>query len=260
MILKKKYPLFLGISLAILFSCEEKEKTAPNCDLLEVNAQAQPASCGSSDGSITASVSGGQEPYEFSLNGTDFQPSPAFATLASGSYMVTVRDKNSCSATANVIINENSTISASFESQLSGCDGSEGTITITSSGGQGSHLYSINDGAFQTSNSFTGLSQNTYTVTVKDEAGCTKISEVTVNSGISFATVIKPIIDGNCAVSGCHVQGGQSPNFTSFNNIKSNAAMIKIKTGDRSMPKVGSLTEQEIQQIACWVDDGALQN
>lgn len=43
-------------------------------------------------GEISLSVKGGSSPYEFSLDGTDFQSSPVFSGLVKGIYEITVRD------------------------------------------------------------------------------------------------------------------------------------------------------------------------
>ena len=45
-----------------------------------------------------------------------------------------------------------------------------------------------------------------------------------------------------------------------FANVQGNAGQIKTLTGNRTMPAEGSLTQAEIDMIACWVDDGAVAN
>jgi hypothetical protein len=80
-------------------------------------------------------------------------------------------------------------------------------------------------------------------------------------SVVTFTDVIKPIIDTNCTVSGCHVIGTGLPDFTQFSNIKTYAAEIRERTSTRDMPRGGRvLTNLQIAQIACWVDSGALNN
>jgi len=74
---------------------------------------------------------------------------------------------------------------------------------------------------------------------------------------VGFSSVIQPIIQTNCAISGCHVPGTGLPNFQDVNQIKSNADEIKNRTRSRDMPRVGSLSQEEIDQISCWVDSGA---
>jgi len=84
---------------------------------------------------------------------------------------------------------------------------------------------------------------------VEDDSSC--------DPDISFAVNIKPIIDNNCLQ--CH-GGIQLPNLSSYAGISANANDIKFEVVSRAMPQVGSLTEEEIQLISCWVDNGALNN
>jgi predicted dienelactone hydrolase len=52
-------------------------------------------------GTITAVAAGGLPPYEYSLDGQTFQASSTFGGLDEGTYSVTVRDANGCTATAS---------------------------------------------------------------------------------------------------------------------------------------------------------------
>jgi uncharacterized membrane protein len=74
----------------------------------------------------------------------------------------------------------------------------------------------------------------------------------------SFSLHVKTIIDNNCIQ--CHGQGGNSPNLTTYNDASSNANSIKSEVVSRRMPQGSSLTNEEIQAIRCWVDEGALNN
>lgn len=75
---------------------------------------------------------------------------------------------------------------------------------------------------------------------------------------ITFTGNVKSIIDSNCIQ--CHGNGGTSPNLTTLNSIKANANKVKSEVVSRRMPRGGSLTQTEIDAIACWVDNGALDN
>ena len=75
---------------------------------------------------------------------------------------------------------------------------------------------------------------------------------------VGFSSVIQPIIETNCAIRGCHVPGTGRANFEDVNQIKFNAVEIKQRTQSRDMPRgSGSLSQEEIDQISCWVDSGA---
>ncbi|HMO63442.1 MAG TPA: gliding motility-associated C-terminal domain-containing protein [Ferruginibacter sp.] len=60
--------------------------------------------------------------------------------------------------------------------------GSTGTITVTASGGTPPYQYKIDNGAFSSSNIFTGLAEGEYSITVQDAANTTKDTLVTVSA------------------------------------------------------------------------------
>ncbi len=139
------------------------------------------------------------------------------------------------------------------------CGQTGGSFDVTASGGVGKITYSINGTSFQDANSFKNLAAGKYTVTVKDANNCTNTAQATVESGTSYKAAVKSIIETSCAISGCHA-GSQSPNFTSFANIQANAERIKTRTLAKTMPPSSRLSDQQINLIKCWVDDGAKDN
>ena len=81
--------------------------------------------------------------------------------------------------------------------------------------------------------------------------------------GVHFSDTIEPIISMNCAVAGCHVTGSQLPTLETYEQIAANASLIKDRTSSGIMPPPTSgisLSAEEINNIACWVDAGAPQN
>ncbi len=82
-------------------------------------------------------------------------------------------------------------------------------------------------------------------------------------SRVSYADDIRPILDTNCQISGCHGSNAGIPDWSTYETVSANAANIKTKTGNQSMPPASSgksLTNEQIQMIADWVDDGAENN
>ena len=115
--------------------------------------------------------------------------------------------------------------------------------------------------SLQSSGTFDGLAAGKYTVhAVETGTGCETSTEATVLSGVSFSADIQSIITAKCAVSGCHVSGTGRANFTDLSVIQSNATGIKNRTQSGNMPKNDTITEEQKDLIACWVDDGALNN
>lgn len=79
----------------------------------------------------------------------------------------------------------------------------------------------------------------------------------------SLTENVIPIINANCAVSGCHVPGVQAPDLTNKDVIIAAAPLIRTQVQARTMPPSEAdnpLSTDEIQTIVCWVDNGAQEN
>lgn len=146
---------------------------------------------------------------------------------------------------------------------LSSVEGQEsGEITASTSGGKSPYMYSLDGTNFQSSGTFSSLAAGNYSVTVVDANDCTHNVMETVDEipVVSYANQIRPIIDADCQKSPCHGTNGNIPTFATYADVKAKADRIKAKTADKSMPKDGSLSDNEIQLIADWVDQGAPEN
>ena len=219
--------------------------------------------CGTSTGEIVVSSTGGSGNVQFQLGTGALQQSGTFQGLAAGTYELHAIDvADGCQATIEVVIVETGQISFTVITNANaGCGTNNGQISISASGGSGDYMYQIDNGTPQASNVFSSLSASTHTIRVIDDNGCESDDSVNVLSGVSFSGTIKNIIDTKCAISGCHNgDNGASRNWTVFANVQNNAANIKSLTQSRIMPQTGSLTQEQIDLIACWVDDGALNN
>ncbi|MGV1046886.1 T9SS type B sorting domain-containing protein, partial [Limnohabitans sp.] len=83
----------------------------------------------------------------------------------------------------------------SFTTLVTDAFSDNATITVTVSGGSGTLLYQLDEGSFQSSNVFTGVSAGEHTVTVIDSEGCTFITQnVTV---IDYPKYFTPNGDGH---------------------------------------------------------------
>ena len=63
------------------------------------------------DASIAASAMGGVAPYTYSKDGTTFQTSATFSTLATGNYTITAKDANGCIGNIQVTVSGPATVS-----------------------------------------------------------------------------------------------------------------------------------------------------
>lgn len=140
------------------------------------------ATCGNSNGSITAFGSGGAAPLQYSVNGNTYQLSGTFTNLTPGAYTVYVKDANGCIRTVAVTVANTPAPTVTAVTTTAVCSNVNGSITATGNGGVAPLQYSINGTSFQASNIFTGLAAGSYTVTVKDITGCTAITTVIVGS------------------------------------------------------------------------------
>jgi len=249
-----------------IFSCGDDvapvdcQKTGP---ILSLGTVVDAASCSVADGSIKASATGGKEPYEFSINDQLGQPSGQFDNLNAGIYTVLIKDANGCTASVdNVMVKASDFTFNADITEDNACLAGNGAVVVDVADGNPPYTYKLGNGTFTDNNSFSGLSAGNHIISVKDNIGCSVTLSVTVPrgfTGTSWTTEIKPIMENSCALSGCH-NGSSRPDLRTFEKAKFYAKSIKSKTQDRSMPREGTLTQQQIDIIACWVDDGAFEN
>jgi hypothetical protein len=74
-----------------------------------------------------------------------------------------------------------------------------------------------------------------------------------------FAANVAPLIQANCAISGCHAAGSMNgPGaLTSYASVKNSVALIRPAVVSGKMPKNGSLSAEQKNTIVCWIDAGA---
>lgn len=258
----RRQPLLLIFFSFALNACTEEVATpAIDCNEAPIAVEIvhkEDTECSASEGLVEVEASGGTGNYEYKIGTRSFQESPLFTDLPGGTYTVTVRDEN-CEENILVAINNINGMNVAVVATESGCENDLGFITIEAENGTPPYLFKIDQNDFQEENIFDELAQGNYTIVAKDATGCEVSQAVTVNSGISYTNTVATIIATNCAVSGCH-SGTQAPDFREFGNIKQNASSIKSQVASRNMPKDGTLSQQQINAIVCWVDDGAPQN
>lgn len=251
------------ISLLSFLSCsKDSEDPGVDCSIsdLAIEIAASVKSDCDVPGSVTLLASGGEEDYTYSLDGESFQTSSIFENLFAGGFTFTVRDDVGCTASINFTLESEPTgITLNLSGTESNCTSSTGSISADATGGVGELLYSIDGSGFSATSQFPGLSPGEYSVTVKDEEECSVTKTLQVLTNTSLANDIMPIITKDCAISGCH-NGSQSPRLLSTAEVMSNANRIKSETQAGSMPRDRTLTQTEIDLIACWVDDGAKDN
>lgn len=267
--MKKYLPLIIPAAILMgiaTYSCiSEKEIKPVDCSINPVvisSVAVEPARCKENDGKINIVAAGGSGTYTYSINGTSYQVNSGFENLAAGAYTVSVKDDNGCSAEQEVKVdNESGLILTVVSTTESGCGTSNGKIELSASDGFEPYMYKTEGGNYQDSNILTGLFSGDYTVYTIDANGCETMATARVETGISYENSIATLIAESCATASCHDGSNDDlPDFTDFEVIQEKAGRIKIRTGEKTMPPGGGLSDEEIAQIACWVDDGALDN
>lgn len=87
--------------------------------------------------------------------------------------------------------------------------------------------------------------------------------------GVCYQTQIEPIINSNCAMSGCHDGTGEAGSLTSYNDVmqyvkpgkpdKSKLVQVITGKGEEFMPPASNsaLTQDQINLIQQWILEGA---
>ncbi|MEQ9467225.1 MAG: hypothetical protein RLN88_07415 [Ekhidna sp.] len=225
---------------------EITDHTKPDCDV---------------EGSITVSGSGGTKPYSYSIDGVNFQSSTVFDGLAASTYTITIKDADECKkqASFNLQAGPNGITVNISSKTASDCLQATGSLVVSASGGDNNFTYSLDGESNQQSSTFKMIGTGNHSIRVTDGTGCTASISTYLESNVSLTDDIFPIIDTNCAISGCH-NGTQFPNLTTSSGIRQHASQIKSETQAGTMPRDGFLSQNEIDLIACWVDDGAKDN
>ena len=128
--------------------------------------------------------------FEVSFNGGIYVPATSpYTTTADGTYTFKVSDSQGCQAVSiPVVVTPTTTPTATFtQSNVKCTGGSDGSIIVTAANGILPYQYSINGGAFQSSNIFTGLTAGAYTIVVKDAKDC---DSATLNVTITEPTAL----------------------------------------------------------------------
>ena len=144
---------------------------------------------GGSDGTILVTLNATDDPpFLYSLDGgTTTQNDPLFTGLAAGNYNVTVISAKGCEDTLPITIDQPTDLTATAASTIFTCDPGDNSqndaqITVTPAGGTPPYLFSIDGVNFVDNGGVFNVSADaTYTITVRDDNGCT----VAVNETIA---------------------------------------------------------------------------
>ena len=251
------------LTVVYIVSCQYNKLESPvDCSQsnLDFTATITDTDCGLTTGLIEIIATAGEPPYSYSLDGGSIQGTSIFEGLGAGDYQVKVTDNLGCTSEKIVAVANKNGLTVSSTSTLSDCGSTNGSINVNASNGVEPYQYQLDSEPPQASPDFV-VGPGLYIILITDNNGCEFVLSQIVKSNTLYATDIQPIMSNSCAINGCHDGSNSSlPNFNNLSVVQANASMIRSRTQSRNMPKTGSLTQNQIDLIACWVDDGALDN
>lgn len=231
-----------------------------------VSATTTPANAtcfGGSNGSILVTPSGGTSPYDFSIDGGTSYPvtgltTHTFTGLTAQNYNIRVRDANGCQSTVVVTtVGQAADITFTPGVVNATCfNGTDGSITITPTGGTSPYDFSIDGGATYpvvglTTNTFTGLTAQNYNLRVRDVNGCVSsivVQAVTAPTGVTINTTtstpascagfndgtinVTSVTGGNGVYQYSNDNGATFQGSASFTGLAADSYDIVVKDGN----------------------------
>jgi hypothetical protein len=181
--------------------------TQPTAVTSSITSSTAPTCYNGGNGSVTATAGGGVGGYTYSLNGGTYQAGATFSSLSNGSYYITVKDSNGCTATSSTTTFNVTAPNATFTIQNVSCyGGADGSIVVSGgSGGSGSgYSASINNSTyFSLPKTFGSLNSasSPYTIYIKDSSGCVQY----YNQNITQPTILTGTLTLTAADDGTNI-------------------------------------------------------
>lgn len=169
--------------------------------------------CNATNGSITATPSGGVPPYTYSWSSIGQIDSIA-DNIGAGPYTLSVTDNGGCQYTQDIFLSNANGPTVSLTSMDVSCGSvNDGSITLTVSGGLYPYTYAWSNG--DNDSLANNLTAGIYNVTITDQVGCVSIASDTIfnSTGLNVDADITNIScnstnDGTITLS---VTGGSMP-------------------------------------------------
>jgi large repetitive protein len=199
---------------------------------------------GGSDGAVTVAADSGTglAPYMYSIDGGTWQSAGTFSGISLGNHIAHIRDALLCTFDLPFVITQPAPVSGTVSSLkgVSCFGGSNGSVTITAAGGTPPYKFSLNGGAYQGSNVFSGLSAGSYTVTIKDNNGCTSVVLLTVTQPsmpVSGSVIVTNVLCYGASTGAVNLTaaGGTPPYSYLWSNGSATEDIVNLPAGNYSV-------------------------
>jgi len=149
---------------------------------------------GATNGSATATMTGGASPYTYSWSNGAITSN--IQNVTSGIYTVTVTDNNGCFGVQTVGITQPAQLAVAVSSNNVSCfGGNSGSANTTVSGGTSPYTYSWSNGTTQSQ--ISNLISQIYMITITDKNGCSVMQTVNITQPSSI-TLQASSISSSC--------------------------------------------------------------
>jgi hypothetical protein len=231
---------------------------------------------GGSNGVITVSgVVGGTANYTYSKDGTNYQSSNVFSSLTVGSYTIYAKDSFNEVGSTSVSVTQPAvvTVSTSSVTYTTCYDGSNGSVTLSASGGSGTgYQFRRNSGSWQSSATFSSLGPVSHTFEAKDGNECTSSSivvdmtktapsatisqtNVSCNGGSDGSITASNPLGGNSGAYTVSIDGTNYFSFPkTFSNLTSNSYLVYVKDSQGCVEDYGVTLTQPLIQVVTISD------
>lgn len=198
------------------------------CDLAINNATVVQETCGNANGSISISAFSSNAPILYSWN--NGATTSSLSNLSAGAYSVTLTDAEDCSVTSSyTIVNNAGNLLITNPIVVNEvCGNNNGSINISTSGGNGTLSYLWSNGAV--TQDLSGISEGVYSVTVTDLTNCSvNASFSVINETSGMALTFQYVINETCNNN----QGSIDINLSTgtYTYLWSNGAVTQDLTG-----------------------------
>ncbi|MCY7327709.1 MAG: gliding motility-associated C-terminal domain-containing protein, partial [Saprospiraceae bacterium] len=141
-------------------------------------------------------------PFEFQINNGPWQTDGVFTDLPPGSYTIMLRDAAGCTHTSNYVVAGPPPVLDSLVSlRPAGCTFG-GKIVVAAVSGTAPFEFQINNGAWQPNGGFADLVSGSYTVALRDSAGCVHQSTYVVAPPLPLLDSLLLLTNPDCRGNG----------------------------------------------------------